>query len=323
MKNTLETRLGLFFALALIVAFIVLEMVGSFDVFRRGLIVRAQFPTVQELTEGDPVKMGGKPIGRVQRIALTNNLVEVVMKLTDARSVRTDSRATIRFAGLLGQNFVEVSFGSPGAPAFDGNNLLATDVQADLGTLMAKLESVASGIQKFTDSISGDQIQNLLGPLTDFVEDNSPRLTQILGNVQTVTKRIADGEGTLGRMMSDDALYEAALGAVTNFDSAANDIRIALEDARGLLGQMREGEGTIGKLATDDTLYREATVSLTNLREILEKINQGQGTIGKIVNDDTLYKNVRLTLQKVDKATESLEDQGPLSAIGIAIGQLF
>jgi len=31
MKNTLETRLGIFFALALFVAVLVLEMIGAFD----------------------------------------------------------------------------------------------------------------------------------------------------------------------------------------------------------------------------------------------------------------------------------------------------
>jgi hypothetical protein len=32
---------------------------------------------------------------------------------------------------------------------------------------------------------------------------------------------------------------------------------------------------------------------------------------------------VKLTLQKVDKATETLEDTGPISVIGTAVGVLF
>jgi phospholipid/cholesterol/gamma-HCH transport system substrate-binding protein len=62
---------------------------------------------------------------------------------------------------------------------------------------------------------------------------------------------------------------------------------------------------------------------MTNLREILQKINQGNGTVGKLVNDDSFYRNVKLSLQKLDKATESLEDQGPLSVLGMAVGSLF
>jgi phospholipid/cholesterol/gamma-HCH transport system substrate-binding protein len=79
----------------------------------------------------------------------------------------------------------------------------------------------------------------------------------------------------------------------------------------------------MGKLLHDDKLYQETAASMTNLREILQKINQGQGTVGKVVNDQELYKNAKLTLQKLDQATEGLEDQGPLSVLGTIFGKLF
>ena len=47
------------------------------------------------------------------------------------------------------------------------------------------------------------------------------------------------------------------------------------------------------------------------------KINQTNGTLGKVINDPEMYKNVKLTMQKVDKATETLEDQGPLSILSL------
>ena len=42
-----------------------------------------------------------------------------------------------------------------------------------------------------------------------------------------------------------------------------------------------------------------------------------------LINDESLFKNAKLTLQKLDKTTEGLEDQGPLSILGMAIGTLF
>ena len=81
--------------------------------------------------------------------------------------------------------------------------------------------------------------------------------------------------------------------------------------------------GMIGKLVKDEKLYQETAESMTNLKEILQKVNQGQGTVGKLVNDQEFYKNAKLTLQKVDKATEGLEDQGPLSVIGLLANSLF
>jgi phospholipid/cholesterol/gamma-HCH transport system substrate-binding protein len=62
---------------------------------------------------------------------------------------------------------------------------------------------------------------------------------------------------------------------------------------------------------------------MTNLNQILMKINQGQGTVGKLVNDQEFYKNAKLSLQKLDKAADGLEDQGPLSVLGIMANNLF
>jgi phospholipid/cholesterol/gamma-HCH transport system substrate-binding protein len=323
MKNTLETRLGIFFALALIAAFLIMEMLGSFDFFRRGVRIHAQFNTVQELKEGDPVKMAGVQIGRVEKIDLKETKVDVIMKLNRPGNVRTDSKAMIKFAGLMGQNFVSISFGSARALKVENDSIIESAEQPDLNALMVKLENVASGVENLTKSLSGDSIQNLLGPLTDFLKENNPRLTAILSNMKTISSQIAEGKGTVGRLINEDTLYTSALAAVTNLNDTAADIKRTIAQAQTVVAEINEGKGTLGKLAKDETLYRETTTAMTNLREIFQKINQGQGTVGKIINDESLYKNAKLSLQKLDKATEGLEDQGPLSVLGIAVNSLF
>src|SRR6188768_2537234 len=144
MKNTLETRLGIFFALALIAGVIVLELIGSPNFFKPGFPVRARFNSIQELKVGDPVKMAGVEIGTVRKIELADGKVEVEMKLRKDAKVKTDSKATIKFIGLMGQNYVAVDFGSPNAPLVTTDAVLVTGEQADLNSLMAKLEGVAS-----------------------------------------------------------------------------------------------------------------------------------------------------------------------------------
>jgi phospholipid/cholesterol/gamma-HCH transport system substrate-binding protein len=113
MKNTLETRLGLFVALVMLAAFFLLAIIGGFEKFRRGLHIHAYFKSVQELKVGDRVKMAGVEVGKVEDIQITNNLVKVSMKLRANTPVKTDSIAAIKFAGLMGQSFVSLNFGSP------------------------------------------------------------------------------------------------------------------------------------------------------------------------------------------------------------------
>ena len=330
MRNTLETRLGIFFALALVVAFIVLEVVGGFDFFKRGRHLHARFENVQELKEGDPVKMAGVEVGRVSRIELERDRVKVTMKIHENAAVKTDSTAMIRFAGLMGQNFVFLDFGSADAPLAADGAILTTKEQGDLNSLMVKLESVAGGVENLTKSFGGDNISNLLGPFTDFLKQNSPVLTAMFGNMKTISDQVARGQGTVGKLIQDETLYVTTLTTISNLQDTTTQIELTIADARAaitkansIVDQINAGQGTLGKLAKDDTLYRETTTAMANLRQILDKINRGQGSVGQLVNDDSFLKNAKLSLQKLDKATESLEDTGPLSVLGTAVNSLF
>lgn len=325
MKNTLETRLGAFVALAVIAAVLIIEIVKPAGLLQPSYDLKAYFNTVQDLTEGDRVKMAGVEVGRVEKIEIneTNNKVLVTMKVRKQFEVRTDSVATIRFTGLLGQNFVSLDFGSPGSPPAAPGTVLGTSEQPDLSAMMAKIDNVATGIQNLTGSFTPDKIDNLLGPFTDFMKANNTALTATIANMRSVSSQIAAGKGSVGKLIYDEALYNSAYAAVTNLQDAASQIKTTVADARRVVDQVNAGQGTVGKLLHDETLYNDATASMSNLKEILEKINQGQGTVGKVVNDQELYKNAKLTLQKLDQATEGLEDQGPLSVLGIAVSKLF
>ncbi len=316
MKNLLETKLGIFVALTVIAAVLVIETLGSADLFTRGYHISALFDSAQDLKVGDRVKMAGVEIGRVEKIALADSKVSVTMKLRPEAGVRTDSRAVIKFTGLMGQNFVGISFGAPGSPKAEDGAVLETSEQPDLSAIMAKLDAAASGIQNLTKSFTGDKIDNLLGPLTDFIKQNSAPITATIANVKNVSSQIAAGQGTIGKLIYEDALYASALSTVSNLQDTATSVR-------AVVNNVSAGQGTIGKLLTDDSLYNSTATAMTNVNQILLKVNNGQGTIGKLVNDQEFYKNAKLSLQKLDKAADGLEDQGPLSVLGIMANNLF
>ncbi len=323
MKNSLETRLGMFVGLIIIAAFFILFIVGGFEKFQSGIRVEALFKSAQELKLGDRVKMAGVEIGKVEAISIVTNRVKVVMRLRENVPVKTDSLARIQFAGLMGQNFVSLEFGSEKAPVAADGTQLATVEQPDLSAIMQKLDNVASGVENLTKSFTGDKIDSLFGPLIGFVQDNREPLTATIANVRATSAQIAEGKGTVGKLIFDDSLYNTALTTVSNLQATSDEVKLALNEAKRIINDVNAGKGTLGLLVKDDSLYTETTASMLNLKEILQKVNQGQGTIGKLVNDMEFYKNAKLTLQKVDKATEGLEDQGPLSVLGILAGSLF
>jgi len=323
MKNSLETRLGIFFALVFVAAFVLFEMVGGGRFFDSGIPIKARFNSAGDLKVGDPVKLAGVDVGRVQAIRIADSKVEVSMTVEPAAGVRTDSKASIKFSGMMGQNFMAIDFGTPASPVASTGALLESREQPDLAAIMSKLESAADGMQNMTKSFSGEDFTKLLGPMTDMIKDNQPRIASILSNLDSVTTGINKGEGTLGRLLKQDTLYVQTLQAVTNLIASTEDLKLTLSTTRQMMADMNSGKGTIGRLLVDDSLFRETTNMITNLREVAEKLNRGNGTVGQLINDDAFLRNLKLTLQKVEKATETLEDAGPLQVIGTAAGSIF
>jgi len=330
MKESIESRLGMFFAFAIIATLIILEFVGGFAFLKRGYHLHALFKNVQELKTGDSVKMAGVQVGRVESIVLTNSVADVTLNLDRDVDVKIDSKARINFSGLLAQNFVALDFGTPTGVRAEDGAVLQTVEQPDLSMLMTKLDNAATGLESLTRSFSGDKIDSLLGPLTDFLKNNQANLTATIANLKTTSDRITQGQGTIGKLINEDTLYITALTTVSNLQDTTTNIQDLSAQARTLMAnanraitEVNEGRGTLGKLLHDDTLYTEATGSLTNLHQIMLKINHGQGSVGKLINDDTILRNAQLSLQKLDKATESLEDTGPLSVLGTMVSSLF
>ncbi len=316
MKNSLETRLGIFVVFVVLAAVVIIETLNGWQFFHHGYHVSALFDTAQDLKTGDSVKMAGVEIGHVEKIAIENNKVRITMILNSDAPVKTDSTATIKFTGLMGQNFVGVEFGSQNSPQAVDGTVLASVEQPDLNAVMGKLNDAASGIQTAMKGFTGDTINNLLGPLTDLIKQNSGHLTTTITNIENITGQIASGQGTVGKLIYQQELYNSAMNTVTNLQGA-------VASAQLLISSVTNGQGTIGKLMTDDSLYTATAASMTNLDQILIKINHGQGTVGKLVNNEDFYKNAQLSLQKLDKAADGLEDQGPLTILGSLVGTLL
>ena len=99
----------------------------------------------------------------------------------------------------------------------------------------------------------------MFGPPTDFLKQNSGNIGGAISNIENITGQIAAGQGTVGKLIYDQSLYNSALTTVTNLQDT-------ISDARQLVNGITAGRGTLGKLATDDALYNSTTASMTNLK---------------------------------------------------------
>jgi phospholipid/cholesterol/gamma-HCH transport system substrate-binding protein len=195
--------------------------------------------------------------------------------------------------------------------------MLTSVEQPDMSQLIARISNVAGSVEDLTKSFSGGQLDKILGPMNDILSNNKEKVGVILGNLQSISTMMASGNGTVGKMLKDETLYNQALAAVDNLNATAGIIQTNVNQV------MTSTNGTLGKLLHDEKLYSETTAAMVQMRQIMEKINHGEGSVGKLVNDDSLINNAKLTLQKLDKATDSLEDTGPMSLFQSFVTSLF
>jgi len=331
MNNSQQTvRVGLFFLLGLALAWITFESLNGGHLFKQsGYTIIAGFSNLKGLKVGDDVLMAGVKIGSVANARLGNQRVEAVVTIMPGVKIPSDAVASVEVSSLLGANYLGVSFGTAtAAPLKDGdeiktkNTIDMNEVIAQLGNLGSKLEAVMGDISKTMGGGEGGN-GNLFQKIDKLVTENGPKLTETVSNLQDITAKIKNGEGTMGKLVNDSKLHDELLAGVDEIKAAAADARTFLGDTKGIVADVKAGKGALGVLLYDEPTANSLKVSVNNLREVSDKLNSGKGTLGKLISDDSLYLSVQSTMKKADRALDGLGDQGPITAVGVVAGKLF
>ena len=329
MNNSQQTiRVGLFFLLGVALAWITFESLSGGQLFKKsGYTLIAPFANLKGLKTGDDILMAGVKIGSVAQTRLGNQRVEAVLKIEPKVSIPADAVASVETSSLLGSQHLAVSFGKSATFLKDGDEIQTknttdmNEVIAQLGSLGAKLESVADGVSKALGG--GEGSTSMFSKLDKIVTENGPKLTETIANLQDITAKIKNSEGTIGKLVNDPKLNDELLASVSEIKLAAADARTFMGDAKTIVADVKSGKGTLGVLLYDETAANNIKVTAANLRSISDKINGGQGTLGKLISDDGIYKDLQSTLKKADQMIDGLNDQGPITAVGVAAQSLF
>jgi len=162
-------RAGVFVFLALLILSSAILLIGNKDfLFSSTYRLKADFENVGGLNNGAEVRIGGTHQGTVKEIDLPkepDGKVVVVMNLrSETRNlVKKDSRASLKTEGLLGDKYVEISFGSTKAEAVRNDETIATESSKDLSQEASMLADEArEGIGAFRDDMEALQSNFLL-----------------------------------------------------------------------------------------------------------------------------------------------------------------
>ncbi|MDD4956434.1 MAG: MlaD family protein [Candidatus Omnitrophica bacterium] len=205
--DKLELKVGLFMGLGIFLMFFIVFSIGDIYKFEKGYTFNVVFDYVNGINKNSPVRYAGVDVGEVTGIAIyydeqkQRTRVKLDVKVDEGTNIEVDAVPRINSLGLLGEQYLEIS------PGTGGSDLITQ------GTVMDGRNPVSVG----------QQMENM---------------TEFISLSKDVMERVAAGEGTLGKFISDSTFYD---------------------DLTAISGRLRRGEGTIGRLLVEEKVYEDVS----------------------------------------------------------------
>lgn len=183
-------RLGAFILLGLAILISGIFIIGGKQyMFSPTYRLKSQFSSVVGLDTGAEVRVGGVHTGTVRSVQLPTKPTDKITVWMDLdRSthsiIKQDSKAAIETEGLLGNEYVSISFGSADAANVADGGTIDSVPPLVMADLMAK----ASGI-------------------LDSSQEALINVTHATASLSSISAKIDTGQGTVGALVNDKKLY--------------------------------------------------------------------------------------------------------------------
>lgn len=190
-----ELKVGIFILIGIAILFIIVFSIGDINIATSGYHVRVVFNFVSGIGGSAPVRLAGVGIGQIDGLKLfydekaKKTKVELYARINSRDiKIEEDARATVNTLGLLGEKYLEITPGTPGAPTLKNNDLL-------VGHDPVAMEKVTENLASLSDS------------------------------VRTIVARLERGEGTVGKLLTEDDVYNDIKAISANFREFSEDLK--------------------------------------------------------------------------------------------------
>jgi len=266
---------------------------------REEMVLQARFREVGQLLNGNPVKVRGVPIGRVQSIDLDPGGAGVIVSMRVKSDIRLPEDPVVILSpeSMFGDWQAEISPRSA-APDFDYAEapdpaVLPGATLPDISRLTAVADRIAQNMailserfeiaftQETAENVRRaiDNIQSISQQLTNLVTKQQQAIDEVSANLQETTDALGQAVETVNRTFAE---VEKAIGG----DRLANIVGTAERATMQIDSLTRELLSTSRSLRTASAT---ADSTLRALGNVARSIEQGEGTLGLMLRDTSLY----------------------------------
>lgn len=291
--STMERMTGVFILLTLIVFLFTVAVVGrGKNWFRKHVVYYTTFEEGYNLVSGSRVKLLGTDIGSVTDVLLTkDNKVKVRVRVLAeyASRIRANSVATVESPTVIGSEYINIRPGTSKAAVIPPEGLIPTKEKKKFTEYLeqyeigAKLEHIGKILED-------------LAQITDQLRDPQGPFFGTFSNLQQITGSVEAGEGSLGRLIKSDELYEHMDTFVATLQETADYLVRA-----GV--NIEKGSEHLEKAT------REAPEMVDKTQELLDRLLKVQVILEKVMTEvPEISAQAREGMQEVNRILDSVKE---------------
>jgi phospholipid/cholesterol/gamma-HCH transport system substrate-binding protein len=290
---------GLFIVAGLTFFALGIFLVGNrHEAFSRHLLLYSEFADVDGLTKGAKVRVGGLEAGQVTKIDVPDSpssRFRVQMKINDQLHglVRTDSVVTIDTEGVVGEIFLSIHPGSPGAAIAPANSTLQSKPPVNISDLLN------NGLEVINDADAS--LKQLGGKLNTSLDG----MNVAVGNANDLLVGLRQGRGPAGMLLRDEKMAAQIRETMTNVQSTTSTLNQTATRVNGIVGdiQQRQFPQKLDDIMTQ--VGSASTEANSTIQQAHQSLNQA---LGPDVNGVTAAQNISETLTNVNAATGNIAE---------------
>ncbi len=280
-----EIKVGIFATLAGAILLTGTVYIGGFTIFQPGYTVNVIFDSAPDLKARSKVKYGGGvDLGRVRRLTLKDNKINVELFIKKNERIRKDSYISVSSTGVMGEKFINVAGGTENAPYLEPGETL---YGKSSGGIDSALESMSQASAELKDVLMA--LNKIVGGVQ----------SSLLGSVQNVNE--------LTKVTKDimDKNKPAINRSMENFEKTSQELSAATTSLKELTAQLNAIVKNVNKSDLPGTLDNLGKVSLkldetvTALDSAAKKIDKGEGTLALLINDKKMAEDLKAMVKDV------------------------
>jgi len=295
-SNKQAIVVGIFIVVGIIILMAtVFTLGGQKKTFSNGIPVKAIFDNVNGLQVGNNIWFSGVKVGTVKKLQLTPNARVLVEMSIDKKSrdfIHEDAKTKIGSDGLIGNKIIIIYGGTPAAPPVKPNDILRDETV-----------------------LSSDEVMNTL-------QENNKNLLAITSEFKLVSQRLANGEGTVGKLLTDDNLVNQLQATAATLQRASSNIQLLSSNVADYTAKLQTKGVLANDLVSDTTLFKSlrstaeqirqasdnANVLTNNLKTVTDKINDSTNTVGVLLHDQKAASNLKATVENLQSGTQKFNE---------------